>query len=159
LSAVVAAIVVVLAGAAIFEYAQNTTSHGYPTAAVSQLVAQCRQGGGTASYCSCTVDKLQATYSYEDFQHLDSATAADLGRTLGRACAGESHEYPAAFQQQLLSDCATEGLPDARCSCMLNAVQSRFTYADYADLEARLLTTGERPPELEQALAPCDAQP
>jgi len=45
-------------------------SHEYPPEVVKAFLASCQQRAD-ASHCDCAIDKLQETYSYEQFQSME----------------------------------------------------------------------------------------
>lgn len=135
---------------------QSESSHIYPPAFVNRLMADCRAAGGTESYCTCTLQKVQGAYTYGEFTRLQPEHARNLALSYGRECAGESHDYGPAFRETFFKDCAEAEIAPERCACMIERVQQRFTVAEYARIEAQLLTTGTPPPALAEALAACD---
>jgi hypothetical protein len=50
--------------------AQNTYLHTYPPAVVQDFVRGCESAGQSQRFCTCTIDRIQATFSLSEFTAL-----------------------------------------------------------------------------------------
>lgn len=50
--------------------------HEYPAAAVATFMNNCVQGGGSTKSCSCTLEKMQKKWSFDEFNKLGERAGA-----------------------------------------------------------------------------------
>lgn len=63
--------------------------------------------------------------------------------------------YPSEVKQNFVAACTQKGSTEQRCTCMFNAIQSRFDIAEYMQIESTVVKGGQPPKAFFDAVSSC----
>ncbi|MGD1902203.1 MAG: hypothetical protein ACFB9N_08185 [Geitlerinemataceae cyanobacterium] len=140
----------------------QTAEGGYPQNAVDNFTEGCLGSGFDFAdeICSCTIDKIQANYSFDEFKEMNEAVneggelPIEMLQLTG-SCYSEiaaekgAPPYPAQVTDNILDGCmaGSDGNEQvaAACACGVEQVQETYTFSEFMAID-RAATSGEEPP-------------
>lgn len=77
------------------------------------------------------------------------------------ATAQSPSRYPPTVVEQYVKDCAARrsGQAETVCRCIINGIQTTYTYAEFQILNQQIAHTGQTPPRLTEIIKTCRARP
>ncbi len=75
--------------------------------------------------------------------------------------ANPRNPYPQPVIDQYIKDCSAgrSGQASTICRCIINGIQSTYTYPEFQILNQQISATGQTPPRLTEIIKTCRARP
>lgn len=147
----------------------------YPQPAIDEFLEGCETGAQGMDYaqqvCQCTIDTVQADYTFEEFERINAALGAgeqlpDEILSITANCYSEIslEETGSAYPPQVISnfmESCTGGdeTMQGACECAIAQIQEQYTFEDFMRLDRDVQEGGTAPEGITAIMQACVNDP